>query len=116
MARYAGFIGYEVDEYEDPNDPGVWIPKKMIRRFHTGDLLTHKRKWETSAETTMDGVRLNNKISIVADKYMTDHWPCIKYAELSGVKWKVESVEIKRPRIILDLGGIWNGDKAGASC
>ena len=33
MARYAGFIGYEVDEYEDPNDPGVWIPKKMIRRF-----------------------------------------------------------------------------------
>jgi hypothetical protein len=26
-----------------------------------------------------------------------------------GTKWKVTEAEVQRPRIILTLGGVWNG-------
>lgn len=108
MSRYCGKIGFEIGQRE--TEPGIFEPCGIEERAYTGNLPKHFRKWETTQNGTNDNFTLANQISIVCDSYMTDHWPAIKYAEFGGVKWKVESAEIKRPRILLTLGGMWNGN------
>lgn len=113
MARFYGAIGFEKDQIE--TSPGIYNPSKIIERSYLGNVLKHLRKWESSADGPNDDLKLANRISIVCDAYMTDHWPAIKYVDWCGKKWKVESVEVAFPRIILTLGGPWNGQQASAT-
>lgn len=110
MARFYGPIGYEQDQYE--KEPGIWVPSSMVERNALGTVLKHQRKWDASSNGTNDDVNVTNRISIIADDYVTIHWPAIRYVVWGGAYWKVLSVEIARPRVILNLGGVWNGDKA----
>lgn len=110
MARFYGAIGFEIDQNE--TEPGIYEPSQIIERHYIGNVLRNRRKWETSKEGTNDDLILSNRISIVCDAYMTDHWPAIKYADWCGKKWKVDSVEVAFPRVTLDLGGPWNGQQA----
>ena len=32
----------------------------------------------------------------------------MRYVEFLGVKWKIESVEVQYPRLILSIGGEWH--------
>ena len=110
MPKYCGVIGFEMDQYEDPNNPGVFKPTAIIERKYFGSMITNQRKWSETGSSTNDDLTINNQLSIVADAYAHEHWPAIKYAEINGVRWKVNSVDIKtRPRLILNLGGVWNG-------
>jgi len=109
MSRFYGAIGFEEDQVETA--PGVYEPARITEKTYTGDLPKHLRRWETTTDGTNDNLTLANRISIVCDNYMTEHWPAIKYVVFNGVKWKVGNAEIKRPRIILTLGGMWNGKK-----
>ena len=110
MARFYGKIGFELDQVE--TEPGVYEPSRIVEKSYTGDLPKHLHRWEATPDGTNDNLTLANRISIICDSYMTEHWPAIKYAVFNGVKWKVESAEIKRPRIFLTLGGVWNGHTA----
>ena len=110
MARFFGPIGYEQAQIE--TEPGIYAPSVMVEHNSFGTVLTRKRKWDASATGTNDDVSVTNRISIVADDYVNEHWPAIKYVKWGGVYWKVLSIDIVRPRIILSLGGVWNGDKA----
>ena len=53
-----------------------------------------------------------NEIHIVADAYADNHFYAIRYAKFRGVKWKVTKVEVRHPRLILTLGGLYNGTSA----
>ena len=110
MARFYGPIGYELDQEEV--SPGIYAPSQMIERFAFGTILKRQRKWDSSTDSTNDDVTTGNRISIVADDYVNAHWPAIKYVKWGDTCWKVSSVEIIRPRVILSLGGVWNGNKA----
>ena len=43
---------------------------------------------------------------------MTQHCSSMVYVELMGEKWKVTDVEIQYPRLILSIGGVYNGEQA----
>ena len=103
MTRWCGVIGYaETLEIE----PGVWSEEFTERKYY-GDLLRNSRRLQGSQKIN-DDITISNQISILADPYAVQHFHAIRYAELFGTKWKVSSVEVQYPRLILELGGIYN--------
>jgi len=107
MARYYGKIGYGVSE---ETVPGVWSDE-ITERAYYGDILNDLRSLSAS-EKVNDDVRLQNRISIVADAYALGNYLQIKYVEWAGFFWTVQSVDVERPRLILSLGGVYNGPRA----
>lgn len=106
--RYCGRIGYVAT---DETRPGIWEPVIIERRYF-GDMVHNARKLESDGSPN-DSPVLNNSISIVADQYAYEHYAGIRYAEIDGVFWKVTNIEIQRPRLLLTIGGLWNGKTAG---
>lgn len=107
MAKFYGAVGYGVTV---DKGNGVWS-QDVIERFYYGDVLRNTRKWE-KGEQLNDNLNVKNSISIVADAYAYDHFFAIRYVSWLGQKWKVDSVEVDRPRLILEVGGVYNGPDA----
>lgn len=107
MAKWFGKVGY-VELVE--TSPGVWT-EVVTERDYYGDFVRNTRRLQ-STDNLNDDFTISNEISIVADPYATDHFYQIRYAELSGVKWKVSNVEVLHPRVRLTLGGLYNGQKS----
>lgn len=104
MAKWFGAIGY-ADATE--TSPGVW-EEVMTERSYFGDLTRNTRRLQT-ADQLNDDINISNELSIVADPYANEHFHSMRYAEFAGAKWKISSVEVKYPRLILSLGGLYNG-------
>lgn len=103
--RYAGNIGYMV--LENP-EPGIWTEDDIVEIFYKGDLVRNNKK-NQAADGVNDNINISNEISIIADPYAMENFFNIVYAEFAGNKWKVTNVTIQYPRLILSLGGVWNG-------
>ena len=104
MAKFYGTIGY-VEQVEVRR--GVY-EEQATERIYYGDILKDSRKWE-STETLNDDLNVSNRISILADPYAFSHFHSMRYIELYGAKWKIRDVEVKYPRLILQIGGVYNG-------
>ena len=59
-----------------------------------------------------DDLVLNNQLSIVADAYANQHFFAIRYVRWMGALWKITNVEVQRPRLLLTVGGVYNGPEA----
>ena len=105
MGRFYGKVGY-AESVE--NRPGVWTDK-VTEYYYYGDVLRLNSYWRTSSGVN-DNLTIGNQISIVADEYAYQHFSRIKWVDFQGVKWKVTSVDVQRPRLILTLGGEYNGE------
>ena len=104
MNRWYGKVGYiETEEVE----PGVWEEKEVVREYY-GDFIKRYSKFKVSGDVN-DDRDIFVELSIMADPYAELHFYSIRYAEFGGVKWKVNTVEPRRPRLILSLGGVYNG-------
>lgn len=104
MAKFYGKIGYaETKE----TVPGVYT-ETITERSYKGDVLRNTRRWESS-ENLNDNLNVNNLISIVADAFAYDNFFSMRYIEWMGSKWKITNVEVQRPRLILTIGGVYNG-------
>lgn len=103
MARFAGKIGF-VKTVE--REGSVW-EEEIIEKPYKGDTVRDARRWDKPQEVN-DSLTISNEINIVADSYMLSNYAFIKYVEWNGVKWKVNYIEINRPRIRLTLGGVYN--------
>ena len=103
MNKWYGNIGFaETVETE----PGLWEPR-VIERPYFGDIMENRWKRQPT-ENVNDDINLSNKISIVADPYAMNHCSTMVYAEYMGAKWKISDVEVQYPRLILNMGGVWN--------
>ena len=109
MAKFYGVIGYG-EAIESPADSGVW--KDVItERNYFGDILNNIRRFQEN-EKVNDDLVLSNSISILADAYALNHFFAIRFVEWAGALWTVNTVEVERPRLILRLGGVYNGPRA----
>lgn len=104
MAKFYGSIGY-ADTVEKA--PGV-RDEKTIEHSYYGDLVRNIRQLQ-SGETINDDINVANEISIVADPYARQNFHKMRYIEYMGTKWKISKVEVNYPRLILTIGGIYNG-------
>ena len=104
MAKFYGKIGFGVTT---ETSPGVWT-EEITEREYYGDVNRLIRKWDRRDQVN-DDLNVNHEISIVADPYAYDHFSNIRYLEWMGVKWKVPTVEVRYPRLVLEVGGVYNG-------
>lgn len=110
MAKFYGIIGY-IETVE--TEPGLW-EEKITERQYYGELIRNTRRLQTSDKVN-DDVNISNQISIVSDPYANENFHAMRYAQFMGTKWKITSVEVQYPRLILELGGIYNENKTGTS-
>jgi hypothetical protein len=104
MAKFFGSIGYaETTE----TAPGVWT-EVVTERNYFGDELKNTRRLE-AGENLNDNLVINNTISIVADPFALQHFHTMRYVQWMGASWKITNVDVQRPRLILTIGGIYNG-------
>ena len=104
MAKFSGKIGY-ANTVE--TKPGVY-EEQIVERSYYGDLIRNTRRLQ-SADQVNDDINISNEISIVADPYATNNFHTMRYAVFMGTKWKISNVEVSYPRLILTLGGVYNG-------
>lgn len=110
MTKFAGLVGYVTQE---ETVPGVWSPvpnPKMMK----GDTLRLSSTNGNGARISDSGkanddITLSHRVSLIGDAYAFDNYFNIAWVEVRGRKWEVTTVEIQRPRIIVTLGGLWNG-------
>ena len=110
MAKFYGEVGYG-ESVE--SKPGVWEDVIVERKYY-GDVLRNTRRLE-NGENLNDDLSVSNSISIMADGYAYDHFFAIRYLRWMGIHWTVTDVEVKSPRLILRIGGVYNGPKTGTA-
>ncbi len=104
MAKWYGVIGY--DETLETR-PGVWV-NQITERNYYGDVIRNSRRLQTANQLN-DNINISNEISIVADPYANQNFHAMRYVEFMGTKWKIENITVQYPRLILSLGGVYNG-------
>jgi hypothetical protein len=105
MAKFYGVIGY-AESVE--TSPGVWMDQ-ITERTYSGDLVRNNSRWSTSSSSTNDDLTINNQISIIADPFAYQNFHSMKYVVYMGTKWKITNVDPQYPRLILNVGGVYNG-------
>jgi hypothetical protein len=104
MAKFYGAIGYaETNE----TSPGVWT-EVITERNYYGDVIRDNRRLQ-AGENLNDNLTLNNIFSIVADPYAYQNFHAMRYVKWMGASWKISNVEVQRPRLLLTIGGVYNG-------
>lgn len=104
MAKFYGRVGYGKPV---ETKPGVWVDQ-ITEKLYFGDVIRDTRKL-VDGEALNDDLSVGNSISIVATAYAKEHFFAIRYVEWAGVLWTVPTVEVQGPRLILRLGGVYNG-------
>ena len=104
MNKFYGKIGYAISK---ETTPGVWV-EQIVERSYYGDVIRNIRRLQSS-ENLNDDINVSNEISIVADAFANQNFHSMRYVEYMGTKWKVSSIEVKYPRLILSIGGVYNG-------
>jgi hypothetical protein len=105
MAKFFGKVGYGI---QAEVVLGVW-EDSIIEKEYSGDILRNSRKLVTASGTLNDNIKVSNEISILADPFANANFNSIRFIEYMGIKWKVDSVEVQYPRLILSMGGVYNG-------
>ena len=108
MAKFYGEIGFVFDQVE--NVPGVF-KDSIAKRNYAGDVLRNVSKMQ-NGENLNDNLTIDNKLSIVADPFANENFYAMRFVNWMGAFWKISSVEVQRPRLILTIGGVYNGPTA----
>lgn len=104
--KWYGIIGFAEKQ---ETKPGVY--KDVItERSYYGDVVKDYKK-DQSADKLNDNLTISNNLSIVCDPYAMQNFHKIRYIEFMGTKWKVSSVENQYPRLIIQMGSVFNGDR-----
>lgn len=104
--KYFGRVGFLV---QSEVRKGIW-EEHPVEHSYYGDIIRNSRKRDLG-ETPNDDINVSNSISIVADAFAYEHFFEIGYIEWCGALWRVTNVEIQRPRLILTIGGVYNGPR-----
>jgi hypothetical protein len=103
MGRFVGEIGFS-EEKEVSTD--VW-ESSIVYKPYSGDIIRNTQRYENGQKVNFD-LTLNNTISIIADPSVFDNLHKIVAVKMNGASWKVTSIETKRPRLLLTLGGVYS--------
>ncbi len=110
MAKFFGKVGYAESVQVKP---GVW--KDVITEYpYYGDEVRPNRRLDEVEKVNMD-ISTGTALSIMADAYANEHIFAIRFVEWAGAVWTVTSVDVQRPRLLLRLGGVYNGPRAEAT-
>lgn len=102
--KFVGAVGFETSVEVRPSN---WQPV-IVERKYRGDITRVSRSVQSS-EKVNDDITINNEIEILADAFAFENFSNIKYVVWMKTKWKVNSITVEAPRLILEIGGVYNG-------
>lgn len=109
--RFSGTVGY-AEQAE--TIPGVWTD--VITEYHySGDVIRNNRHLGSPTlepPVTQGELALENSFSILADAHAYANFMNMRYISWEGTNWKITNIEVRRPRLILTVGGQWDGNTA----
>ena len=102
MARYSGLLGfYQTVEMA----PGVWEDK--ITEHHCTGSIDHISRRYGEKDSIDRDITVTMAVSMIMNQNFD--YSKVRYITYNGVRWAVNTIEFKRPRVTLHFGGIWNG-------
>lgn len=104
MAKFYGVIGYAVTKM---TEQGIY-EEQIVETEYVGDVIRNTRRLREASKIN-DDINISNQISIIADPYAANNFHTMRYVVFMGAKWKISEVEVQYPRLILTLGGLYNG-------
>lgn len=107
MTKYKGLIGFVSNE---EIEPGIWEDVVTEKKYR-GEILKNNQHFAV-ANTTSGELKITNQFSIVGNSYAFDHVSDIRYLEWRGNRWVVDTVDIEYPRLVITIGGLYNGPQA----
>lgn len=110
MNKWFGKIGYAVNK---ESSPGVWTECITIREYY-GNLIRNMQQRQASSSLN-DNLNVANTISIIADPFALQNFHAMRFVEFLGANWKIKSVEVQYPRLILTIGDVYNDTKGPTS-
>jgi hypothetical protein len=109
MTRFSGKVGYGVTT---ETSPGVF--EDIITEFtYFGDVVRNSLNIR-EGESVNNDLSVSNSISIVADAYANENFSVMRYVVWAGARWIVSEIQVQNPRLILRLGGVYNGPRPEA--
>jgi hypothetical protein len=103
MPKCSGIIGYALAV---ETQPGVWT-ESITEKTYYGDVVKDNRRIVDQSQIN-DNLNISNNISVVCNSFMFKNMAFMKFITFIGSKWEISSVDIKPPRIIITIGGIYN--------
>ena len=104
MARFSGPIGINRGTVETA--PGI-IKRNIVEVEVTGEVRQLKFRWPEAG--MRDGLKAQHVLSVVTPEDSEIDLTEAVYIGWQGRKWSVTSIQYKRPRVELTLGGLYNG-------
>lgn len=104
MAKFYGPIGYAKT---NQTAPGVW-KESIIEKNYYGDIIKNSGQIRSSGQVNED-LQISSQISIISDPYAVSNYQNVRYVTMKGAKWRVTNIDIQYPRMVLTLGGLYNG-------
>lgn len=104
MAKYFGNVGYV---FTTETAPSVYVENAVERPYYGDEIVINRRL--DKGEGVNDDVEIGNQFSILADAYAYENFFAIRYITWMGQRWKVSKVTVQRPRLLIDVGGLWHG-------
>lgn len=108
MSKFYGAIGFSVP-VEEPIGSGIWVGEPTEKNYR-GEITKAVKKWDSNQKVN-DDLTISNTLSIISDPYLSNNLSKITYVKWLGAYWKVVSAEVQFPRIVLSIGGVYNGPK-----
>lgn len=108
MAKFHGNVGFALSS---ETAPGVWTDT-ITKREYYGDIIRETKSWGVRTGQANDNLTLGNRVTIIGDDFANLNVATMRYVEWGGECWVISSVEIQRPRLILSLGGLYDGPKS----
>ena len=102
--KFYGPVGF-VEKVE--KRPGVYATEP-VEHMYAGDVLRRSIHYQ-NGESVNDTITPSQQISILADPYARNHVGSMKYVKWMGTPWKISEITVEYPRLILTLGGAYNG-------
>lgn len=105
MAKFYGLIGYGVQKEVSP---GIWSDA-IVEYPYYGDILKNNHRVQSTNQLN-DNINIANEISILADPFAMQNFQLMRYVTYLGSRWKITNIEVEYPRLILSIGGVYNGE------
>lgn len=110
MARFHGVVGFGFPAEEVD---GIWT-EPVVERTYFGDVKQNTMRLEDGASVNAN-LTITSSIEIMADDYAIEHTTAIRYVSFAGGLWTVSTIEPRSPRLLLRLGGVYNGPVPSAA-
>lgn len=104
MAKFHGTVGFAI---QSEKAPGVWV-EEIIEREYDMEETKFRVNYESNDKVNSD-VNISNSYSFISDSYANKNFFTIRYIVFMGIKLKAKNIDVRYPRIIVSVGGVYNG-------